>query len=183
MKNQEIIFANVGIGMIIILGLMKVILKNGIFCYSPCGPHVCILDTNKGTEHLQSTLERVAEDYHSREIKKTLPRSTDSLHCAELVKKCIDNNSLETSTIYKCNSPRIPPIDLCKMEAGLASGATEAPTSESFGKKESPTKLIEKNLLIEWRKIQSARQERQERQERQREEEKKEEGDDLCTIS
>ena len=154
MKNQEIIFANVGVGMIIILGLMRVILKNGIFCYTPCGPHVCILDTNKGTEHLQSTLERVAEDYHSREIKKTLPRSTDSLHCAELVKKCIDNHILDASTIYGCNSPRNhPPTELCQMEAGLASGA---PASDSLGKGESPTKLIEKNLVIEWRKIQKA---------------------------
>ncbi len=116
MKPVEMILANVGIGMIILLGVVRILSKNGVFCYTPCGAHVCILDTNLGTEHLQETLKKVAEDYHSREMKKTKPNSRDSLHCAEIVKKKLDNNILDVKTIYKCKSPRTP----CEMESGLS---------------------------------------------------------------
>ena len=126
MKNMEMILANIGIGMIILLGIVRIVSKNGIFCYTPCGAHVCILDTNRGTEHLQETLKKVAEDYHSREMKKTKPASRDRLHCAEIVKKKLDDNILDVKTIYRCKSPRTP----CEMESGASIGHSIEETRE-----------------------------------------------------
>ncbi len=138
MRTQDMILANVGIGMIILLGVVRLLSKNGIFCYTPCGAHVCILDTNRGTQHLQETLKKVAEDYHSREMEKTKPNSRDQLHCAQIVKEKLDNNILDVKTFYKCKKPGTP----CEMESGISRCPEATEATEEKNDNENPTCTI-----------------------------------------
>jgi len=70
MKDKEVLYAECGFVGFLILCLTKIMIKKGFFCYTPCGAHVCIFDTNNGSERLDKAIESIAMDTGGKEKKK-----------------------------------------------------------------------------------------------------------------
>ena len=70
MNSREILYTECGVVGVLILCLLKIMIKKGFFCYTPCGAHACIVDTNNGNERLERAIQNIARDTGLKEIKK-----------------------------------------------------------------------------------------------------------------
>ena len=43
-----------------LLGLLtKLVLRKGLFCITPCGPHICVIDSHSNPEHMQKWIQHM----------------------------------------------------------------------------------------------------------------------------
>jgi hypothetical protein len=65
-------YSGMGVLGLSVLFLLRIMFKNGIFCYTPCGAHACIIDTNEGGGNLEKTIKHIANDHYEREVSKVM---------------------------------------------------------------------------------------------------------------
>ena len=66
----DYLYSGMGVFGVTLLVALRIMFKNGIFCYTPCGAHACIVDTNEGGANLEKTIKHIANDHYERELKK-----------------------------------------------------------------------------------------------------------------
>ena len=70
MNSRQILYTECGVVGVLILCLLKIMIKKGVFCYTPCGAHACIVDTNNENERLERAIQNIARDTGLKEIKR-----------------------------------------------------------------------------------------------------------------
>lgn len=66
-------------GLVFVVGVLtKLILSQGIFCFTPCGPHACIISTNQDNNatNTQSALSIIQDNNHRDRNSRVVRQAT-----------------------------------------------------------------------------------------------------------
>ena len=125
----DYLYSGMGVLGVTLLVALRIMFKNGIFCYTPCGAHACIMDTNKGGANLEKTIKHIANDHYEQEVKKVHKLKTsclelDACDTAELaVMRRVNENFKRKSMKF------VEPFGCkhCDIEDGNASSPVSSP--------------------------------------------------------